>query len=54
MSDLWNDNVQYGRIVFFANMQSDTERKISGTVEIGVYLQDNSRNGQNKCRRLFL
>ena len=28
MSDLWNDNVQYGRIVFFANMQSDTERKI--------------------------
>ena len=24
MSDLWNDNVQYGRIVFFANMQSAT------------------------------
>lgn len=42
MSDLWNDNVQYGRIVFFANMQSDTERKISGTVEIDVYLQDTS------------
>ena len=42
MSDLWNDNVQYGRIVFFENMQSDTERKISGTVEIDVYLQDTS------------
>ena len=24
MSDLWNDNVQYGRIVFFANIENLT------------------------------
>lgn len=38
MSEEWEDDNQYGRLVFFVNMQADTERKISGTLEIDVHL----------------
>lgn len=41
--NLWDSNVQYGRAVFYVNMQSDAERKISGTVEIDVHLHDASK-----------
>lgn len=33
---LWDDNVQYSRIVSYVNMQADIERKISGTLEMDI------------------
>lgn len=41
-SDLWDTDSQYGRAVFFVNMQADAERKISGSLEIDIHLQDAS------------
>lgn len=40
MDKSWGSNVQYGRAVFYVNMQADSERKISGTVEIDVQLSN--------------
>lgn len=39
----WGKNQQYGRAVFYVDMHADTERKISGTVEIDIHLS-NSRH----------
>lgn len=35
---LWGTKTQYDRLVFYADMQADTERKISGTLEIDVHM----------------
>lgn len=34
----WKDKTQYGRAVFYINMQADTERKISGMLEIDIQM----------------
>ena len=39
MDDLWG-GTQYGRVIFFANMQADAERQISGTLGIDLQVED--------------
>lgn len=40
MDEMWDAKDHYNRAVFYADMQADTERKISGTLEIDVHMID--------------
>lgn len=40
--EAWNDGIQYPRLVFDLNMQSDAERKISGQLMVDVMCEDQS------------
>ena len=40
--EAWNDGIQYPRLVFDLNMQSDAERKISGQLMVDVMCENES------------